>query len=334
MEDLFHQMTHYRNQRFRSHTRERVVPAYLIGGFLGSGKTTLVNHVLADPEQARTDVLVREYGSISVDDRLIGVAEERIHPFPGVSMHTDEQTMLYMAMDRLHDERFEKFDRLLLESSGLDSMEQLVQLFMLWDMPLMYRLQTVYVMVDAEYGILNLKEYREAREHVALADVLVINKTDLATETEIRKLEEMLKGINAMAKICRTSFSAVKLEDFASASVYEQLADVRKAQERTGEMPDIRSIVLTIEEPLDKAKVNRWINDLFQRSGAKILRGKGFFSFTGEDYRYEFQAVRKSFHSYAHDRWSEGEERKTTVVLIGEQLPDRNELEESLRDCI
>lgn len=334
MADLFHQMTHYQNQRFRRHTKQRIVPAFLIGGFLGSGKTTLVNHVLADPEQARTDVLVREYGSVSIDDKLIGIEEERVHPFPGASLHADEQTMLYMAMDRLHDERFEKFDRLLLETSGLDSLEYLVQLFMLWDMPMMYALQSVYVLVDAEYGLLNLQEYREAREHVAFADVLVINKTDLADESAIRELERTLRGINAMAEICRTTYSRINLEEKAALSPYQQLRHLRPPEGERGDMWDIKSIVLTADEPLDKALVNQWINGVFQTNGSKILRGKGFFSFAGEDYRYEFQAVRKSFHSFARDRWGEDEQRKTTVVLIGENLPEQEALEASLLRCV
>lgn len=334
MADVFHQMTHYQNQRFRRHTRERIVPVTLIGGFLGSGKTTLVNHVLAAPEQARTDVLVREYGSISIDDKLIRVDSDRVHPSPGVSMHADEQTMLYMALDRLHDERFGKFDRLLLETSGTESPEFFVQLFMLMDMPMMYKLDGLITIVDAEYGDLNLNEYRQAREQIAFADVILINKTDLSDESRIASLEQRLRRINAIAEIKHSTYSCVDISEAGKTTLYQQLSKAKQTVQEDIYMDGIKSIVLEINKPLDKLKVNAWLQNLFTENGTKILRSKGFFYFKDEDYRYEFQAVRKSFHSYAHDKWSENEERKTTVVLIGENLPEKNMLMETLSSCV
>lgn len=336
MSDIFHQMTHYQNQRFRRHSRQRVVPVVLIGGFLGSGKTTLVNHVLAAPDQEKTDVLVREYGSISIDDRLIRVAEERVHASPGVSMHADEQTMLYMALDRLHDERYEKFDRLLLETSGTESPEFFVQLFMLMDMPMMYKLDGLITIVDAEYGNLNLDEYKQAREQIAFADMVVINKTDLADRDEISRLEKRIRQINAIAEIHHSVYSRIDISHVGQVTLFQQLSRAHDNTKDMGEddaMADIKSIALEIKEPLDKGKTNEWIQKLFVENGSKILRSKGFFNFRGEEYRYEFQAVRKSFHSYAHDLWDGNEERKTTIVLIGENLPDRKDLERSLYEC-
>lgn len=333
---MYHEMSSYQHQRLRKHPVQRKIPVTLIGGFLGSGKTTLVNRAIALPEEARTDVVVREHGLVSIDDKLIRLSPERIRAISGVTMHMDEQTMIYMSLDRLHDERYGKFDRLILETSGTENPEELLQMFFLWDMPYMYKLNSLVTVVDSEYGMLNLDEYSQAREQIGFADVLVLNKTDLADEKTLNALEKRLRTINASAKIIRASFGNVRLHDIDHDTLYDTLRNLKQAdtREETEYMDGINSIVIEEKEALNKEKVNRWIQALFDSYGAKLLRSKGFFNFAGEDYRYEFQAVRKSFHSYANELWPDGEERKSVIVLIGENLPDRQELTRTLHECI
>lgn len=333
---MYHEMSSYQHQRMRKHPVQRKITVTLIGGFLGSGKTTLVNHAIALPEEARTDVVVREHGLVSIDDKLIRVSPERIRAITGVTMHMDEQTMIYMSLDRLHDERYGKFDRLILETSGTENPEELLQMFFLWDMPYMYKLNSFVAVIDGEYGMLNLDEYSQAREQVGFADVLVLNKTDLADESELDRLEKRLRTINAAAKIVRASFGNVRLSEIDGDTLYESLRDLKQTdtREEAVYMDGINSIVIEEKQALNKEKVNAWIQNLFDGYGAKMLRSKGFFNFAGEDYRYEFQAVRKSFHSYANELWPDGEERKSVIVLIGENLPERQTLIETLHECV
>lgn len=335
MSSWYHEMGSYQHQRMRKHPVQRKIPVVLIGGFLGSGKTTLANHVLAQPEEARTDVVVREYGLVSIDDKLMRVDPARVRTISGATMHMEEQTLIYMVLDRLHDERYGKFDKLLLETSGTENPEELLQLFFLWDMPYMYELVSFIAVVDSEYGMLNLNEYRAAREQLGYADVIVLNKTDCASPEEIDELEWRVRSINSAAGIVRTTYCQLSSHELGSRSLYEQLKVLRETDSREGRiyMDPISSIVIEEELPLDKAKVNKWIQSLFEGHGSKILRSKGFFNFIGEDYRYEFQAVRKSFHSYAHDLWPDGEPRKSVIVLIGEDLPSQRELKQSLEEC-
>lgn len=336
--DTFHAMTHYQSQRIRKHSEARKIPVTVVGGFLGSGKTTLVDRVAADATQERTDVLVREFGLTAIDDRLLHIDPRRIHGVPGISMHVDEQTMLYAAMERLHDERFGRFDRLLLETSGVDDPLFIAELFFLYDMPDLYELTNFVVLVDAEYGLLNLREYPAARRQIAFADTVLINKMDLAKADEVRQLERMVRKINPMARICFTTYGDAELSDLLDLGLYEQLCAVGDCsyvgREEAEPVMDIQSITLEESRPLDKEKVNRWISKLFNDYGAKLLRGKGFLCFADEDYRYEFQAVRKSFHSYANTKWQADEERKTVIVLIGERLPEKQRLQEELGECV
>lgn len=334
---MFHEMSSYQHQRIRRNAKAWKVPVTVIGGFLGAGKTTALKGFLSQPGSENMDVFIREYGVVPIDNRLLTINRERIHVVSDIAMHVDEETLIYMSLDRIHDERFEKFDRLLLETSGIESPEDFIHLFFLWDMPKMYRLGSFITLIDAEYGEQDLDEYKTAVEQAAFADVILINKTDLVDDDKLSRLEKHLRSVNVLADIRRTSYGNVPFCDVGDTELYQQLSSFKrytKEEEANRSMQGITSYVIEEDRPLDKAKVNTWINELFQIHGSKILRSKGFLNFAGEEHRYEFQAVRKTFHSYANELWSPDEERKTVIVLIGENLPDQAELSSTLSACV
>ncbi len=316
-----------------THYHSKPVGVNVIGGFLGAGKTTFLNYILEEQKKERTDVIVREYGAVSIDDKLLKNVTDHIHVFPGVTVHDDPQLVLYDYLHKLYSDAAQPFDRLLMECSGLDMPESLVHLFLVGHMPVHYRLNGYIAVVDAEYGLLNLEEFEVARQQVVFADAIVLNKVDLADEEQLSRLEERIKELNGMAEIYRSSYGRVPLKNVLNISLYSQLKDLKIGKERKP-MQEIHTIVLSETRPMDKEKVNKWLNRLFEEEGNKILRSKGFFCFAGDDWRYEFQAVRKSFYSKADCLWEDGEERKSTVVLIGSNLPDELSLRESFSDCI
>lgn len=310
------------------------IPVNVISGFLGAGKTTFLNYILEQPSREKTDVMIREYGAVGIDDKLVKHVSGRTHVFPGISLHDDPQMRLH---DKLHDlacgEDAQPFDRLLLETSGLDRPEALVHLFLVGYMPQTYRLGSFIVLVDAQFGLLDLEEYEVAVQQVAYADVIIVNKADLATSDEMDRLEERLRTINPMAAIHRASYGRIGLEQVMDVPLYTQLRELT-GTEGGASMYGIQTVVLSEDRPMDKQKVNAWIKELFETKGPKLLRSKGFFCFAGEDWRYEFQGVRTAFHSKADQKWAGGEQRKSTVVLIGENLPDEQALRDSFAACV
>lgn len=307
----------------------------IIGGFLGSGKTTLVNYILSHMTDKRVDVLVREYGAVSIDDMLINLKKENIHVFTNIHIHEDPQILLYHYFHKLHDKTKDNpFDHLLMEASGLDTPEGLIHLFFLGHMQDLYELGSYIVVVDAEYGQLNLDEYKVAKDQVAFADVVLLNKVDLADEEEINSLEKRIHSLNSMAKIFRAQYGRVNLDSIMNIELYEQLRNLTNSMEDEVSVDKIKTLVLSEDRPMDKEKVNEWIQNLFTTYGNKLLRSKGFFCFENEDYRYEFQAVRKTYHSKADKLWKESEERKSVVVLIAEGDLDSAKLKESFSLCL
>ncbi|OQB24652.1 MAG: putative GTP-binding protein YjiA [Chloroflexi bacterium ADurb.Bin180] len=343
-------------------------PVTVVAGFLGAGKTTLLNHMLAQRLDGRTEIIVREFGALGIDQELIAAESAHIQLILAANLFVDPQTRLFWGLENLYS-RCDKlglnrytwqdvdFDRVLLESSGLDRPEHLAQLFYLDKLRDHFRLDAAIVVVDAEYGDLTLDQYRLAREQAAFADILLVNKADLAGDATMSSLEARLRRINPLARVYRTEYTALPCEQVVDVGLFDGVpgfdilsgleasspAEPPESRARSGwpqstegegKLDDIQSVVLTESRPLDKEKLTAWLRTLFDTRGLDILRSKGFLWFAGSEHRYVFQGVRRTFHSKADRPWQPGEVRKSTIVLIGEHLDDGQALQEGLSACV
>src|SRR5660398_86458 len=212
-----------------------------------------------------------------------------------------------------------------MESSGMDEPEYLMKLFFLGNMREEYMLSSYITLVDCEFGHLNIEEYPLVVEQIGYADIILLNKVDLIEKQEIESIERRVLNINRMAKIYRTEYGRVDLNKVLKVDLYNQLKDLdeqKNVNEEDTYMDNVKTVVLSEEKPMDKEKVNKWIDKVFKDDSIKLLRSKGFFNFKNENYRYEFQGVRKSFHSKADKLWEESDDRKSTIVLIGEGIDE------------
>src|SRR6476646_8484457 len=176
------------------------LPVSLITGFLGSGKTALLNRLLRFPEMARTAMLINEFGDVALDQLFVEASDGEVTVLPNGCLCCDVRGDLEGAIGTLFGRRgrdnVPTFDRLLIETSGVADPAPIMQ--MLLNQPLIvdnFRLDAVVTTVDAVHGLRQLAEHAEAVNQVALADRLILTKTDLATAAQAEDISQQLRAL-------------------------------------------------------------------------------------------------------------------------------------------
>jgi G3E family GTPase len=179
------------------------IPVTVLTGFLGSGKTTLLNRILTENHGQRIAVIENEFGEIGVDQELVINAEEEIFETNNGCICCTVRGDLIRILGDLMNRR-DKFDRIVLETTGLANPGPVAQTFFVDEaMRKEFMLDGIVTMIDARHFEQQLAESEEARTQVAFADVIVLNKADLVSAAELDALERRVRGINALARIHR-----------------------------------------------------------------------------------------------------------------------------------
>ncbi|MEH2510706.1 G3E family GTPase [Nitrobacteraceae bacterium AZCC 1564] len=334
------------------------IPVTVLTGYLGAGKTTLLNRILSENHGKKYAVIVNEFGEIGIDNDLIIGADEEVFEMNNGCVCCTVRGDLVRIIDGLM-KRKGKFDAIILETTGLADPAPVAQTFFVdEDVRDKTALDAVVTVADAKWLNDRLKDAPEAKNQIAFADVIVLNKTDLVSKPELAEVEARIRGINPYAKLHRTERCQVKLTDVLERGAFdldrileiepEFLEDGGHDHDHdhhhhdhdhghhhhghdhghsNGGMKhyhdeDMQSLSLRTDKPLDPTKFMPWLQDLVARDGQNILRSKGILSFKGDDDRYVFQGVHMMLEGDHQRKWKDGEPRESRVVFIGRELPE------------
>jgi G3E family GTPase len=197
------------------------IPVTVLTGYLGAGKTTLLNRILSEPHGQRYAVIVNEFGEIGIDNELIVGADEEIFEMNNGCICCTVRGDLIRIIENLM-RRKGKFDAIIVETTGLADPAPVAQTFFMdQDVADAARLDAVVTVADAKWLKDRLKDAPEAKNQIAFADVILLNKTDLVSAAELREVEARIRGINPYAKLHRTVKSAVDIKAVLGQSAFD-----------------------------------------------------------------------------------------------------------------
>jgi G3E family GTPase len=188
------------------------IPVTVLTGYLGAGKTTLLNRILTEDHGRKFAVIVNEFGEIGIDNDLIVDADEEVFEMNNGCICCTVRGDLIRIIEGLM-RRKGKFDAILVETTGLADPAPVAQTFFVdADVAKDARLDAIVTVADAKWLSARLKDAPEAKNQIAFADVILLNKVDLVTPAELEEVEARIRGINPYAKLHRTTKCAIELD--------------------------------------------------------------------------------------------------------------------------
>ncbi len=326
-------------------------PVNLISGFLGSGKTTLLKRMLASPALADTAVLINEFGEVGLDHELIGRVDENTVLLQSGCLCCTIRGELADAIKSLHSRRargeIPVYRRLMIESTGLaDPLPILTTITAEPALRHHYRLGLVVTTVDAVNGMGHLDRQPESRKQAAVADRLVVTKTDIADSAATADLVGRLRRLNPAAPVLFAVDEDLDPEELIGRDLFDIATKSREVmrwfEEEAGlgidddDHPhdhahahdpnrhgdDIRAFSFVFDEPIDWTAFGLWLSALLNRHGEAILRVKGILSIAGESAPVAVNGVQQLVHAPTHLASWPTDDRRTRIVFICKGLDE------------
>jgi G3E family GTPase len=318
----------------------------VLTGYLGAGKTTLLNRILSEPHGKRYAVVVNEFGEIGIDNELVIGADEEVFEMNNGCICCTVRGDLIRIIEGLM-KRKGRFDAIIVETTGLADPAPVAQTFFVdEDVRKAAQLDAVVTIADAKWLAHRLRDAPEAKNQIAFADVIIINKTDLVTLAELRAVEGRIRAINPYASLHRATKCDVALADVIERRAFDldRILDIEPgflspedhvhdhdhdhAEHHHGlkhyHDEDMQSVSVRLDGDVDPNKFMPWISRVTQEQGLNILRCKGIVAMKGDPRRFVFQGVHMMLDGDSHREWKPGEKRESKVVFIGRNLEEED----------
>jgi G3E family GTPase len=320
--------------------RLRKIPATVVTGFLGAGKTTLVNRLLACPPPVHVGIIVNEFGEIGIDGQLIVAEEEALVEINNGCICCTVRKDLVKSVAKLMARSGDWLERLIIETSGLADPAPVLQTFLADpDVRDRVELESVVAVVDARHFDEQLHD-QIAREQVVFADRVIINKTDLIEVDRLSSLMARIHALNPTALIDTALHCAVDVSAMLGVrhlsidnllTIEPSLLDSSAHDHQHDNT--ISSYAFVIPGSLDGIRFNRWANSTVNCHGRQLMRMKGILNLYDESRRLYFHSVHMLLEADFGKAWHPDECRDSKLVMIGRDL-DMPTMREALFGCI
>lgn len=309
-------------------------PVSVLTGYLGAGKTTLLNTLIRSRQEIRFAVVVNEFGALGIDGALVERSDDSVIELSNGCLCCTVRGDLIEALAGLAERR-ESFDHVVIETSGLADPAPVAQSFLLADGPSEhFELDGIVTMVDAVNLDKQLGRDEIAARQIALADRIILTKTDLVDPVMAARIEHLIRRHNPGVDIRSSnpdklaSSALIGLNAYALGNIPAQI----RFSSGVAHDAAIGSESFRFDRPLDFTAFSRFVQKLLALRGDDILRIKGIIDFAGEDRRFVFHGVQAMIDGDVVGDWGT-EPRRSSIVIIGRNI-DKDWISRELSECV
>jgi len=314
------------------------IPVSIITGFLGAGKTTLINHLVKQPGMEETAVIINEFGEIGLDNLLVETAIENTLVLENgcicCSIRGDLIDTISDLFAKAENNKIPQFSRILIETTGLADPEPIIKTIQN-EVAVINRckLNNVTTIVDGLQASPQIIQHEEAVVQIVQADMALVSKTDLATPAEIKKITVDIYAINPTIIVRGIEHGRIE-PDFLFQATTKQLsqqAEHPHSNETAHESGhdhekrhgDVATWSLVHDEPLGEERLRDWLRMIYTLRPFAMLRLKGFVRFKNTEQPILIQAVGNTFSPPVWlENWPKGKPQTHLVLIFKELSPD------------
>ena len=309
--------------------QDQMVPVTILTGFLGAGKTTLLNRILREDHGKRIAVIENEFGEIGVDSEIIEKTDESIVEMNNGCICCTVRGDLIKILGSLKERRASgalRFDRVIIETTGMADPGPVAQTFFTdEDIGAYYLLDSILTVVDAKHAPKQLDEFREAQEQVGFADRILLSKSDLVSENEVKSLSSRIRRMNPRAEVKKVHFGEVPIAEVLDIRGFNLNAILELDPEFLAEThhdhaDEVESFVFRSDKPFNGDKLEQFLSGMIQVYGPDLLRYKGVLWMKGKPQRVVFQGVHMMMGGDIGKPWGK-DKKQSVMVFIGRKLP-------------
>ena len=306
-----------------------MVPTTIITGFLGSGKTTLLNRLLRHPACSNSLVVINEFGEIGIDHLAVSVPTENVRLLVNGCMCCQTKGELAETLADVWLKRtagqLPPFDRVMIETTGLADPVPIIETMVNHpSLSSIYRLDQVIAVIDAVHLYAQLNDHEEATKQVAVADLLLISKTDLVDAAELPVLDATIARVNPAAEVVIAAFGDVDPQRILAVDSVtphgirrwlERVPQRHDEHEKSPHTEGVKTFSVLLDAPISGAGLATWLSMLASLKGPQLLRVKGLVNVDGDPFIIDI--VQSVVHQpFKLDTWPTADKRSRIVFIV------------------
>jgi G3E family GTPase len=315
-------------------------PVTIITGFLGAGKTTFLNALIAYKKDQKLAVIENEYGQEGIDGELVICTTDNLFELNNGCLCCTLNDDFYSLLEVLWNGK-DEFDELVIETTGIANPASVAAPFITnASVPYYYKLKRVICLVDARNVEQQLQETEEARNQISFSDVLLITKTDMIDAEHLNRIEKLLRGINPFAVVLSGNQQHYPFDEIYEAQRKTVMqVNLPKTSSRTfapehqrHQHQDLVSLSFNFKEPFDLQLLSHRLTVFLNFQAKDVYRVKGIFNINGQQQKIIIQSVMNDLAVAAGENWTNEAERNSRIVFIGKNLEPAG-FEKMLKQC-